>query len=431
MREIVAKILSGIVLFIKRVVGLFSPYVSSFERRVGRFFRRIRSTTSGGAVQRGLLELMEEDLIVVNLLMETRYKGYKYLTKRTRRRLYENVKKLVSAFKKDCRENVPSQEHIKKLLQKKGLSFPHGDEDKIVYLFQIMDFLRPGRYYRYLKTASFSKLLVDPKMETLEGDCNQIVTLYAYLYSLKFPLNDLRIKLLPEHVCLHFRGIDIEATNATFHNYKEDYQILPITEIISTNLLDLADFREEVRQINPRDMVRSSQLAYSISSLRELVTKNLNIAYRNLAISAMRAKNFKTAIYYFSKVGDRRSLQTAYHNAAVHYLKSNNFSRAKYYASRSGNRDLERNIRRNEGVHYYKNNRIEKALKVFRSLGEREMERACYQKQYNDLARRVSSVRTLDDARKHRSTYRKMLDLAVKIGDSRLQRGVRETLNKL
>ncbi len=431
MREIVGKILSGILWFIKRVVGLFSPYVSSFERRVGRFFRRIRSTTSGAAVQRGLLELMEENLIVVNLLMETKYKGYKYLTKRTRRRLYENVEKLVSVFKKESSRDVPSVDHVRNILQKKGLSFPRGDEEKLLYLVQIMNFLRPGHYYRYLKTASFSKLLVDPTQETLEGDCNQIVTLYAYLYSLKFPLRDLKIKLLPEHVCLHFRGIDIEATNATFHKYKEDYQILPITEIISTNLLDLADFREEVRQINPRDMVRSSQLAYSISSLRELVTKNLNIAYRNLAISAMRSKNFKTAIYYFSKLGDQQALRSAYHNAAVHYVKSNNFSRARYYASRSGNRDLERNIRRNEGVHYYKNNRIEKALKVFRSLGDRDMERACYQKQYNDLAQRVSSVRTLEDARKHRSTYRKMLNLAVKIGDSRLQRSVRETLNKL
>lgn len=431
MREFFTKFLKGALWIVRRTVGLFSPYVTSFERKVGKFFRRIRSTTAEATVQRGLLELMDENLIVVNLWMETKYKGYKYLTKRTRRRLYENVEKFVSVFKKESSGGAPSVEHIGKILQKKGLSFPTGDEEKLLYLFQIMDFLRPGRYYRYLKTASFSKLLADPTRETLEGDCNQIVTLYAYLYSLKFPLSDLRIKLLPEHVCLHFRGIDIEATNATFHNYKEDYQILPITEIISTNLLDLADFREEVRQINPRDMVKSSQLAYAISSLKELVTKNLNIAYRNLAISAMRSKNFKTAIYYFSKVGDRKSLQAAYHNAAVHYLKSNNFSRARYYASRSGNKDLERNIRRNEGVHYYKNNRVEKALKVFRSLGDRDMERACYQKQYNDLARRVSSVRTLDDARKHRSTYRKMLDIAVKIGDSRLQRGVRETLNKL
>ncbi len=431
MKKFFIRFLRGVVIFFKWFFGLFSPHVSSFERRVGRFFRRIRSSTPGSSVKRNLLRLMDENLIAVNLWMEKKYKGYRYLNKRTRRALYKNVEKLVDVFKEESSKKVPTEEHVRTLLQQKGLNFSEGNKKQILYLFQIMRFLRPGHHYRYIKTASFSKLLRNPKEEKLEGDCNQIVTLYAYLYSLKFPLKDLEIKLLPEHVCLHFKGIDIEATNATFQKFKKDYKILPITEIISTNMLDIADFREDVRQIAPRDMVKSAQLAYAISSLKELVSKNLRIAYRNLAITAMKSKNFNSAIFYFSKIGDRQALQTAYHNAAIHYVKNKNFRRAKYFSSKSGNRDLERNVRRNEAVHHYKNNRIDRALKIFRSLGDRDMERACYQKQYNVLARKVSSVKTLEAAKKHRGTYRKMLDLAVKMGDGRLQSSIRSTLNKL
>jgi osmotically-inducible protein OsmY len=417
---------------IRQILQFFSSYATPFERKVGRFFKGIRSSHESGQVKEKLLNLMQENLVVVNLWMEKKYKGYKYLRKRRRKRLYENVEKMVKVFEEEVGENKISTEQIKKLLEQKGLNFPQGDDEKIGHLFEIMQFLRPGKYYQYIKSASFSKLLRDPKKEVLEGDCNQIVTLYAYLFSLKFPLEELKIKLLPEHVCLHFRGIDIEATNATFQKYtEEENQILPITEIISTNLLDISDFREKVRVINPRDIVKSAQLAYAISSLRELVTKNLNVAYRNLAISAIKAKNFKTAVFYAIKTGDRQLLMNTYQNAAAHYAKQNNFRKAKYFATRSEDRAMEQNIKRNEGIYYYKANNINKALKIFQSLNDRDMEKACYQKQYNDLVKKVSSVKTLEDARKLKSTYQKMLELGNKLGDSRIQQNIRKTLSQI
>ncbi len=417
---------------LKGVWQFFSQYVGPFERKVGKFFKGISSSHSSSRINEKLLELMKEDTIVVNLWMEKKYKGYRYLNKRTRKKLYSNVKKLVEAFEEEVEKNTVSIENIRKILDEKGLNFPNGDEEKIKYLYNIMRFLAPGRYYQYIKTASFSKLLRDPKKEKLEGDCNQIVTLYAYLFSLKFPLEELKIKLLHEHVCLHFRGIDIEATNATFQKYtKEENQILPITEIVSTNLLDLADFREEVRVLHPRDIVKSSQLAYAISSLRELVTKNLNIAYRNLAISAIKAKNFKTAVFYASKTGDSELIKATYQNASVYYANAQSFKKALYFASRSGDREMEKNIRRNEGIHYYKKNNTNKALEIFRSLNDKEMEKACYQKQYNDLVKKVSSVKTLEDAKKQKPNYKKMLELAIKIGNSSLQNNIRETLRKI
>jgi hypothetical protein len=385
--------------FLKWFFGLFSPYVNSFERRVDKFFGNVKSTDSISTIRVKLLELMKENLIVVNIWLEKKFKGYVYLSKKVRRKMYLNVLAIVGKFK-EYSSSMKSVEddYLKKMFDERGLLYPHGDENKIRYLYEIMQFLKPGLHYQYIKTASFGKLLRDPNKEKLEGDCNQIVTLYIYLYSLKFPVEDLEIKLLPEHVCLHFRSVDIEATNGTFQKYKDSTQILPVTEIISTNLLDLADFREDTQVISDRVMVKSAQLAYAISSLRVLVAKNLDVAYRNLAVSA---------------------------------LKSNNFATARYYADLIGDRDFSETVRYNEGIHYYKNDKIDKALSVFSSLGDEKMKKACYAKQYNNLLKKVSGDKTILQVKTHKSVYQGMLLLAQKMGDSDLERRIRDTLGKV
>ncbi len=387
---------------LKWIIGLFSPYVNSFERKVDKFFKHVKSTDSIAGIRKKLLELMQENLVVLSVWMEKKYKGYTYLGKSTRRRMYRDIVKINDAFFKFVETHKVDELALKKVLDGKGLNFPHGDEDKIVHLYHIMKFLRPGNHYHYISTASFGKLLRDPATHKLEGDCNQIVTFYIYLFSLKFPVEALEIKLLPEHVCLHFRGIDIEATNGTFQKYVDEREVLPVTEIVSTNMLDVADFREDVIKIAPRDMVKSAQLAYSVSSLKTLVAKNLAVAYHNLAISAMDANDYDTAIFYLQKKGDRELLIKAYTNAAIYYLKSHNFKKAKYYAGQSYDNDLKENVDHNEAVYLYKKE-----------------------------AAKVTSVRTVADAKKHKSSYVKMRDLARRMGDSKLERQLQDTLSKI
>ncbi len=417
--------------FLRWFFGLFSPYVNATERRVDKFFRHVKSTDSISDVRGALLKLMQNDLIVTNVWLERKFKGYEYLTKPVRKQMYSDVEKIKQKFLQFCEEHKFSEEQVRAVVKERGLSFPNGATEEMIYLFQIMAFLRPGLYYRYIKTASFGKLLRDPDREKLEGDCNQIVTLYIFMYSLKYSIEDLRIKLLPEHVCLHFRELDIEATTAEFRRYKENLEVLPVTEIISTNLLDLADFREEVQSITPRDMVKSAQLAYAISSLKSLVAKNLDVAYHNLAASALKINNFETAIFYISKTDDREALLTTYKNAALYYMKSNNFNKASFYAQKSGDRAFEKSIRHNEAVYYYKQGNYERALDIFSSVGNEEMKKACYAQQYKLLQTQVAADRTMDDVKRHKSTYQKMLDLARKMGDSGLERSLRETLAKL
>lgn len=417
--------------FLKWFFGLFSPCVNSFERKVDRFFKRIKSTDGISSIKRGLLGLMNENLIVVNVWMEKKFKGYNYLTKSVRKKMYKDEKKIVAKWNEFTKQNPIKNEEVKAELEAKGLTFPTGQEDQVKCLYSIMKFLEPGEYYKYIKTASFGKLLRDPNERMLEGDCNQIVTLYSYLYSTKFPIEDLRIKLLPEHVCLHFRNIDIEATNGTFQKYTENKDVLPITEIISTNLLDLLDFREEVQKITPRVVVKSAQLAYAISSLKSLVAKNLEIAYQNLAAGALRANDFETGIFYLTKANNREALHNAYRNATIYYMDNKNFAKAKLYASKSGMGDLEKSVKYNEGIYYFNSGNISKALSIFTSLGDEKMKKACYGKQYNELVRKVSGDKTLQDIKNHKSTYNKMLQLAQKMGDSGLAQSVGDTLKQI
>jgi len=417
--------------FLKWFFGFFSSYVHPFEKKVDKFFRGIKSTDNIGTVRKKLLELMQDNLVILSVWMERKYKGYTYLTKGTRRRMYRDIKKIIYGLNEFDQKNTYGDEEIRSKLGRHGLSFPNGDEEKIRYIYTIMQYLKPGGHYHYITTASFGKLLRDPSLQKLEGDCNQIVTLYMYLYSLRFPMENLEIKLLPKHVCLHFRNIDIEATNGTFQKYTECEEVLPATEIVSTNLLDLTDFREDVQEITSRNLMKSAQLAYAISSLRTLVEKNLKISYHNLAVGSLKSNDYKTAIFYFQKEGNREALTTAYHNAAIYYMKNNNFRRARYFASESHDRDLAKMVKHNEGVYYYKNDKITQALKIFVDLGDLEMKRSCYAKQYNELSRKIIGVKTLADAKRHKSTYRKMLDLARKMNDSTLERSVRETLDKI
>lgn len=410
---------------------LFSRYVNSFERKVDKFFKHVKSIDSISGIRAKLLDLMQENLIVTNVWLEKKYKGYEYLTKKTRRAMYSNVAKIVAKFESFQNSQEISIQKIKDLLNEKGLTIPNGSEDKLLYMASIMAFLEPEKYYHYIKTASFGKLLRDPDKEKLEGDCNQIVTLYIYLFSLKFPIEELQIKLLPEHVCLHFHAIDIEATNATFQNYEKDQEVLPVTEIISTNLLDLTDFREEVQKIAPQVMVKSAQLAWAISSLKSLVSKNLDIAYRNLGISAMNAKDFETAIFYLGKTTDSVTLNGAYNNAAIYYMGQNNFSKAAYYADKSHNSELEKTVKHNEGVYYLNNGDSDKALSIFNYLGDEKMQKACYQKKYNKLAGKISGVKTVDDAKRYKNTYKDLFNLAQKIGDEALSESLKQTLGKL
>lgn len=417
----------------------FSRYADKLEKKLDRLLRRV-AFLGIFAAQEKILALMQEHLVIVNLWLEAKFKGYKYLSRSRRKRMYANAEKIAAAFLTFANASTIDLQRVKGKLASLGLPVPGapGDDGKLVLLTQIMEFLRPhaGRF-EYLEGASFGKLLTDPdRGEKMIGDCNQIVTFYAFLYSLKYPLQDLRIKLVPGHVCLHFKGIDVEATAGSFARYDKDAQVLPIVELIATNLLDVSDFRDKQIQVEPREFLRGAQLAYNLSSDRELVNKNLKAAYHNVAVESLKSQQFDTAVFFLEKAGldsadEIQTLQTVYHNAVLYHVKQHSFSKARSYAGKSSEADLRKYVDEREALYLYEKGSLVRARELFERAGNRQMVKACYAKEYNALQSRVAGLKDLATMRSHRGDYQKMLGLAVKMEDQALADNLRRIIGQL
>jgi hypothetical protein len=431
----------------------FSRYADRQEKRVDKLLKRMAFIGVFEA-QRILLEMMQKNMVILNLFLEWKFKGYKYLKKSARKRMYRNAENIGTAFLNYANTVKVDEAALLARLKSLGLSAPAAppDLEKLKYFALIMGFLKPGQasgigrdggergpgnYYQYLEGASFGKLLVDIESgRKMIGDCNQIVTFYVYLYSLRHDLRELQIKLPKGHVCLHFKGIDIEATAGSFAKYTEYEWLLPIVELVSTNLLDVSDFRDKQLKIDPREYLKGSQLAFNISSQREIVARNLSVSYYNLAIESMKSEDFETAEFFMEKSGKndaegRQLMESIYHNAVVYYVKTHNFSKARYFAGKSGEGELKKYVDEREGSYYYEQGSLARARELFSAAGNSEMVKATYGKEYNQVQARVKGINDLATMKSHRSDYEKMLDLAYKMNDQGLIDNLHNVLKQL
>ncbi|MEK7528259.1 MAG: hypothetical protein AAB592_00650 [Patescibacteria group bacterium] len=383
---------------ISSLLGLFSLYVHPFEKNAEKFFLWVTSYRDRQEIEKRLHALMQENLLVLTVWLEKRFKNYHYLTKKHRKELYSNAVLIERDFEMHRAANTVMGAEIQGELTQLGLRFDHDDLEKIQYIKAIMMYLDPHSRFSYREGSTFGKLLRDPAREKLVGDCNQIVTLYAYIFSRRFDIRNLQIKLIPGHVCLHFKGIDIEATRGRFANYKDYDYIAPITELVSTNILDISDPDEAVSKVPPDLFVKASQLAIAISGKKEIVEHNLEVAYHNLGLAAVRSQDFERAVFYLEKCKNKKPLASAYHNACVFFLKNKNFQKAHFYADKRG---------------------------------DPELKKAVYGREYNALAKTVKGAKTIAEAKRYQSTYRRMLDLAYKMGDQKIVANIQGILDRM
>ncbi len=406
----------------------FSHYADKLEKQVENVLKKV-NRLGALATQKEILALMQKNLVIVNLFIEAKFKGYKYLSRVARKKRYLNNEKIAHNFNQFLNNFHISDELLVEYLKKLELNIPSTQEnvERLKYIIGIMEFLKPGAgRFEYLEGASFGKLLTDPdKNQKMIGDCNQIVTYYTFLYSLKYSINDLQIKILPEHVCLYFDNIDIEATSGSLAKYKEFVHILPIVELISTNLLDVSDFRDKQLKINSREFLKGATLAYNISSERDIVTRNLRISYRNVAIDALNNNQFETAEFYILKVGikdeeNKHFLQNIYHNAVIYYVNNKNFNKARFFADKKADIELKKYVDEKEGFYYFENNQLSRAKEIFYRVGNQQMLKAIYGREFNQIQNKVSGLKDLAKMKAYKNDYRKMRDLAVKMGDDNL-----------
>lgn len=410
----------------------FTQYAHPFEKRVNKFFNGVRGSGHAARTHNTLVKLMQQNLIVTNLWMERRFKNYRYLSKYRRRMLYQHSDTIAAAFDTFYQSFSVTEQQLRAPFLAHGVPFPEQAMQQLRCLLAITTFLQPGRYYHYIQSASFGKLLRDPSRERLEGDCNQIVTLYAYIYSRYFAIQDLQVKVLPDHVCLHFLGIDIEATSGQFTLYKEFDFVGPITELIAINLLDVSDFREMQAKVTEQTMLKAAELAFHLSSMRELVKRNLRVSYHNMALSKSQQNNFTSALFYAERSGNTQLVSSLCHNAALDAAKKNNFSKARLYAGKSGNTELQQYVITLEANSYLKKKQFTKARTLFSQVNNQEMVAATFQHEYNALYNKLpKNLRTIEDHKKYKATYTKLIAIAKKGGLTQQARQLQDLLKQL
>lgn len=414
---------------LKRITKIFSSYAIDDEKSVQNFLRSLTEKSDKNTVNHRLLELIQDNIACINLWSEYKFKGYRYLSKKNRTELYNNLKLIEADFanfidKPNQRYN-PINLLTKELEAKLPILTP-----ELELLCNIMAYFSIERgIYAYESSSSFGKLLQDPNKSLLIGDCNQIVTLYIHIYSKYFDVSDLKITTIPNHVALHFKGIDIEATKGVFADYSanKESNTLPIQEIVSINLLDITDSYIKTRPIDPKDLLQSSRLAYLLSSNRDIVTQNLNASYSIIINDLISQHNYDSAIIFAKQSNNIENLNLVGHNGVIYYLSKHNFSKARHLAKYTkNNAELIKHSYRSEGEYYFSKKNYDASIKAFNQIDDQKAVRACYEALFIKEQSRLPKNLNAENIKNSKNTINKMKLYASKSNNKSLIENVNQ-----
>lgn len=422
--------------FFRTIYYLFSRYTDPAERRVGRFLARVGEHDTSQRTKQRLIDLLQGHIAVINLWTEHRYKGYRYLKKSKRRQLYRNLAAIQADFDAFATEQTVDYEQLLHHVKQRG-----GDtaklrpyREQLSHLALIMRYLSPraGRY-TYRASSSFGRLLVDPQSETLEGDCNQIVTLYLSLYATKFDIRDIELTVYPGHVALHFNGVDIETTNATFTRYDKPGQAtVPVQEIVSINLLDTTDSHFRQYTVAPEVFLEAARLAHVLSSNRAIVAQNLRAAYQKTVNYLAKQGDYSKALVFARQSRDVELISYVAHNGALHYMKKQQYPAARKLAAHAlKKQELLQSINYSEGVYYYKAKKFHDAIRAFGRAGRQDMVQRCYEGLYFEEQAKIKGIKTVTELQSHKKTIRSMQHNAKKSGNTKLVQHANKLMKQL
>lgn len=390
------------------VFGIFSPYADPRERRVARLLRRLDAGASRFDASGALREVMSRELLRLTVLTEWKFKGYRPLaSKRYRRRLYAAADAIARRFTEWFLANRESLER----------DCPAPGGERALWLHGIMRWLAPGNgVFRYEEGAAFERLLRDPAAEPLVGDCNQVSTLYAWLWSLRFPVTELEAKFPPGHACLRVLGRDVECTAGRFLEYPQT-PASPIEELCAVNVLDVPDAKIRAHRPTAQQLERAATFAFLFSSRREITEGNLRAAWRNLANRALADGDWDAAWDWYGKLGDAKWRADTARNAALGLASRGKFAQAEDWAGRSGDPEVRKAVLRSRAAAAYRAKDWAAARKWYDRAGEPESVRTSWMAEYAELFNQVKNCRTADDWKPRRATVRRMRECARNGGD--------------
>ncbi len=364
--------------FIKKVLKFFSRFTDPVEKEIYNFLLALKPKSNRETAKKRAQVLLQKDTARMTMILEWKFKGYTHLTKKYREQCYQNLALMKQDFEKFCEGKNPTNSKA--------------------YLECISQYLKPHKKIEYKAGASFDKLCKDPNTEKLVGDCNQLVALYVYLFSQKYDIGELQIKLMPGHVCLHHDGLDYEATTGDISQYTEFERLGNITEMIAVNLLDTADHSESQHELPAENKLQCAEAALVLSENQEIAQHNLDAAYHNMAIKKMNAKDFKGAAKWAEKTKDKSLLDVVLHNEAVYHLNHKHYDRSR---------------------------------KIFKRLSDKAGVKAVDQKELQSLVEKLKGCKTTADYKAKRTIIYKIKRLALTLHDSEMQKFCENILKQI
>lgn len=403
-----------------------SPYVNESEEKIDHYLKGLSANSNPERVRKKIQELLQADAITFQIWCEHHYKAYASLTKEQRLGMYTNLDSIRSSFQSYSFMQVPDVDSIFLELTEKDINTNNlkSYSRQLQYLKQITSFFNSQVVFHFQQPATFAGFIKDPKKSMLRGDYHQIISLYTYLYSLKYEVADLKIKAMPGHICLHFEGVDIEATTGTFEKYsKEIQEILPITELVVISLLDIPDGAKESYEIPATSLIEAARLAFLLSERKDVVTHNLKVAFRKIIIHLLETNNFETALTYALASKDQEAVHHAALKGTSFYLNKEDFVQARKFSGFTKDREtIRKKIDEREGIALYNKKEYFKAIDKFKDAGHSEFEKKCYVGLFFREQSTVKDIKYISLLKEKRKTLLKMKFYAEKAEDEKLKR---------
>lgn len=395
--------------------GLFNNlglYANEQEQNVDKFFSSIKANSNKSEVVIKARNLIQKDIISLNLWLEKKYKKYRHLNKTQREKRYSNFEITKDLYQKHKKLHENDYRHIYQL-QQKGVNDNYLEKykDMLKTLHLINTFTQT--IFQYRESTNFAELLRNPLEGRIIGDCNQIVTLYLYFFSLDHDVTKLRLNVFDNHITLHLDGLDIEATRGYF-TFNTKQNILSVEEIIGVNILDISDKAQISDKLSVNELLEMSQIAYMLSSSRDLVKKNLANAYKRYSSFKYEKGDYETTIKFAELSNDTKFLRGMYRNVSIQYLNKKKYSTAEEFAKKSGDVKLISLIRRNKAVELYNNKDYQKALDIAQSLGDDKFMESIYSQMYFQEQSKLGNLKSVNDIKSKKHIIYKMKDLAKK-----------------
>ena len=393
---------------------LFSRYIGFEEKKLAKNILKIGFKSKKNSISYSH-SLIEKNHLALCLEVEFLFKGYSILNKNNRKLAFSNVEKINKDFLNFYDRN-------------KTLEFNEHSSDEFNFLYIISKYLVPNQRFEYKEGASIYKTLMFSNQIKYQADCNQLVNLYIHLFSLKFDPSKLKIKLLKDHVCLHFEGYDFETTNAEIIKYEDYINISDVSEIISVNILDISDSDLKTSNVHVKDFYAGCLIAKNLSSNQKITDHNIKVIYQKMAKHYEEVKDYKKSEYFVKQLKDKSQLLNFYKRYSQYLLSKNLYKKSIKIAKRTKDKQLLKYIYSTYVQFLINKNKLERALKFAKKSKQEDLIQFAASKLYNFYYKKIDRNKTNSF---NKSLYKKMLKLAFILKDPKLIAGLKKTIKSL